>query len=341
MPVTIDIGVADLARTRFAISPLGETVRGVRTLADPPANGLNASWIRWAEAQVAAHPLHADLVHALVANRRRITPEFLLPAPNRRAPTIEDQLAALVETRAEDVRASLRRVFGSGRLTAGADELYRRPRRTLRAVAAELRTVHDRLIAPHWPRMRAVLDADIAHRARLLAEGGLRRLFADLHADLRWTDGRITIAEPKPLQKKAFQVTLGPDGLVLVPSVLCWPYVPVKISTTTQTTVTYPARGIGALWQTARPPDSARGAARLLGEPRARILAILRSPASTTDLAVRLGVTPGAVSQHLAVLHAGGLVGRERVGRHVLYLASELGLALLEPDVSNPLAARR
>ncbi len=46
-------------------------------------------------------------------------------------------------------------------------------------------------------------------------------------------------------------------------------------------------------------------------------------------LAGRFGVTPGAVSQHLAVLYRGGLVDRQRSGRTVLYQASELGLALL------------
>jgi DNA-binding transcriptional ArsR family regulator len=46
-------------------------------------------------------------------------------------------------------------------------------------------------------------------------------------------------------------------------------------------------------------------------------------------LARRLAVTPSAVSQHLAVLHRGGLVDRHRSGRAVLYQASELGLALL------------
>jgi DNA-binding transcriptional ArsR family regulator len=39
--------------------------------------------------------------------------------------------------------------------------------------------------------------------------------------------------------------------------------------------------------------------------------------------------TPGAISQHLAVLRRGGLVDRRRSGRTVLYQASELGLALL------------
>ncbi|MFB9836425.1 ArsR/SmtB family transcription factor [Actinoallomurus acaciae] len=48
-------------------------------------------------------------------------------------------------------------------------------------------------------------------------------------------------------------------------------------------------------------------------------------PASTLDLAERLGVTPGAVSRHLSVLHGAGLVTRARV----LYARSELGSRLL------------
>jgi DNA-binding transcriptional ArsR family regulator len=67
---------------------------------------------------------------------------------------------------------------------------------------------------------------------------------------------------------------------------------------------------------------------RLLGRVRAGLLEALRSPATTTDLARALGVTPSAVSQHLRVLRENGLVARERTGRQVLYLTTDLGAAL-------------
>ncbi len=129
------------------------------------------------------------------------------------------------------------------------------------------------------------------------------------------------------------QVTLGPDGLVLVPSVFIWPDWSVKKSTSTQTTLLYPARGVARVWDdlrgsSGRPGDLA-AVESLLGAPRTRLLSALRSPATTSALAGRFGVTPGAVSQHLAVLYRGGLVDRQRSGRTVLYQASELGLALL------------
>jgi DNA-binding MarR family transcriptional regulator len=49
----------------------------------------------------------------------------------------------------------------------------------------------------------------------------------------------------------------------------------------------------------------------------------------TDALARQLRVTPSAVSQHLAALHRGGLIERQRSGRSVLYATTDLGLALL------------
>ncbi|HEY4019913.1 MAG TPA: ArsR family transcriptional regulator, partial [Pseudonocardiaceae bacterium] len=54
------------------------------------------------------------------------------------------------------------------------------------------------------------------------------------------------------------------------------------------------------------------------------------SPTTPTELANRLGVTRGAISQHLAVLRGAGLVGCERRGRTALYLLSKLGADLAD-----------
>jgi hypothetical protein len=44
-------------------------------------------------------------------------------------------------------------------------------------------------MAPSWSQMRLVLEADMTYRARQLAAGGARLLFADMHPNLRWSDG--------------------------------------------------------------------------------------------------------------------------------------------------------
>jgi DNA-binding transcriptional ArsR family regulator len=333
MLLVLELDVADLAATRFAISPLCETLRAVALLGRPDPPAVNWPWVRWARGELERRPLRLPRLWPLVVTDLPYWPEFLVPAPTGKSPGFDEELARMYATPDEPVRASLRRVFGAGPWPDTAKDLFERPQESLAEIAAELAECHDRLIVPHWERMRSVLDADVAHHAGLLASGGARSLFSDLHPGLRWADGKLFMTDAEDGLNR--QVMLGPDGLVLVPSVFIWPEWSVKKSTSTQTTLLYPARGVARVWDDLGPGDS--GGARdlaaveaLLGGPRARLLIALRSPATTSALADRFGVTPGAVSQHLAVLHRGGLVDRQRSGRTVLYQASELGLALLE-----------
>ena len=89
-----------------------------------------------------------------------------------------------------------------------------------------------------------------------------------------------------------------------------------------QPTLIYPARGVALLWEeAAAAPDAL---AKVLGRSRAALLADLDAPRTTTDLALRLEMTPGGVSQHLSVLKESGFVTARRNGRAVLYCRSEL-----------------
>jgi DNA-binding transcriptional ArsR family regulator len=339
MRLVLELGVADLAATRFAVSPLAETLRALPLLAHPGRSALNRPWVRWAQAELEQRPLRLPRVWPLIVNDLPYWPEFLFPAPAGKSPGFDEELACLCATSVEAVRASLRRVFGGGSWPDAATDLFERPEEALAEIAAEIAEYHDRLIGPHWERIRPVLDADISYHAALLAGGGARSLFGDLHPELRWSAGHLFMTDAEP-ERADPGVTLGPDGLVLLPSVFNWPNWSIKLATSTQTTLMYPARGAATVWQggVVLSPSAGISADRaaleaLLGPPRARLLEALRSPATTTALARRFGVTPSAVSQHLAVLHRTGLINRERSGRRVLYQASELGLALLDRAV--------
>jgi DNA-binding transcriptional ArsR family regulator len=343
--IRFEIGVADLAASRFAFSPLDETVMAIRLLAVPGKSAVNAPWVRWAQAELARRPQPLGRVWPLIINGLPYYPEFLIPAPAVRCPAFDAELDRLRATPAEAVRASLGRVFGGVTWPASAFELAARPVPSLAEIAAELAGFHDRLVAPHWERMRAVLDADVAYRGGLLADGGARALLHDLHSDLYWDEGVLTISEPDP---RFHDVVLGPDGVVIMPSVFGWPDVSVRKQTSTQTTLHYPARGAATVWYAdggtagtggTAPDPGAAATAELLGTVRARLLSALRSPATTTALARGFGVTPGAVSQHLSVLHRAGLADRTRTGRTVLYQATDLGLALLDPP--RPVSSRQ
>ena len=329
MLLVLELDVADLAATRFAISPLSETVRAVQLLGDHETPAVNVPWVRWARSELSWRPLRLPRLWPLIVNGLPTHPEFLVPAPEARMPELGAELARLRATPAAAVQASLHRVWEEHPWPESARELAARPRESLAEIAAEIGECYDRLIAPHWERIRPVLEADIAYRAGLLADGGARSLFSDLHPDLRWSGGTLTLADtdqgPSP-----FKIMLGPDGVVLMPSVFNWPRVSPSRATSTQTIMLYPARGAATVWESGALASGREEAAEaLLGAPRVRLLAALRSPATTTALARRLGVTPSAVSQHLAVLHRGGLVDKRRSGRAVLYQTTALGLALL------------
>ena len=328
MLLVLELDVADLAATRFAISPLHETTRAMLLLANPSPPVVNLPWVRWARAQLGRRPLRMPRAWPLIVNGLPTHPEFLSPAPSVKAPGLDAELARVRATPAEPVQASLRRVFGDHPWPDSATELFERPTESLAEIADELAECHDRLVGPHWERIQPVLEADIVYRAGLLAGGGVRSLFSDLHPDLRWSGGTLTLTDSDEGPSR-FRVMMGPDGVVLIPSVFNWPLVSVSKATSSQTTLIYPARGTATVWEggVAAAPDAVE---ELLGPARARLLGALRSPATTSALALRFGVTPSAVSQHLAVLHRNGLIDRERSGRRVLYQASELGLALLD-----------
>jgi DNA-binding transcriptional ArsR family regulator len=341
MRLVLELGVADLAATRFAISPLGETLRAVQLLAATSPPAVNRPWVRWARTQLDRQPLRLPRLWPLLVFDGPYRPEFLFPAPTGKSAGLQAELTRVCATPGEVVRLSLGRVFGDAPWPASAIELAERPRESLAQIAAEIAECHDRLIVPHWERLRSVLDADIAYHAGLLAGGGARSLFSDLHPDFRWSGDKLVLSDAE--ESIDTEITLGPDGIVLMPSVFIWPEWSVKRATSTQTTLSYPARGAATVWEDAdlelagpgfaRPdfagPGAAEAVAALLGSPRARLLGALQSPATTSALARRFHVTPSAISQHLAVLHRGGLVDRQRSGRTVLYQASELGLAVL------------
>jgi DNA-binding transcriptional ArsR family regulator len=345
MRLVLELGVADLAGTRFAISPLAETLRAVQLLGTTSPPAVNRPWVRWARAQLDRQPLRLPRLWPLLVIDGPYRPEFLFPAPTGKSASLGAELAQVCATPEEVVRLSLGRVFGDAPWPASAIDLAERPRESLEQIAAEVTDCHDRLIAPHWERLRSVLEADIAYHAGLLAAGGAGSLFGDLHPDFRWTGRELLLTDAE--ESMDAEITLGPDGIVLVPSVFIWPEWSVKRATSTQTTLSYQARGVATVWEDAGlglaglagfagpglagpgPAGDAEAVEALLGAPRARLLGALRSPATTSALARRFHVTPSAVSQHLAVLHRGGLVDRQRSGRTVLYQASDLGLAVL------------
>ncbi|MFG2527769.1 DUF5937 family protein [Streptomyces sp. NPDC048516] len=322
MPVNLHFGADDLLRIRFAVSPLCETHEAVRTLRHADRHGYHTPWLRRMREKLAGLDL-APLW--LFMPSSGYTPDFLGRPPASPMTGFDEELARL---RATDPALARAEMAASLACTPGAAKSERG-----RAVLAdpagavqELAGVTERawrtLVAADWPRLRALLEAEIAYRSHQLAGGGLQRLFADLHPRVSWSGDTLTVRTRTEIARMQ---DLDGRGVLLLPSVFVWPDVVSGFQPPWQPTVIYPARGIGGLWTE---PETRPALARLLGANRAAVLAALDAPATTTALAHRLGLAPSSVSGHLAVLRDAGLLTSHRHGHQVRYERTPLGITL-------------
>lgn len=118
------------------------------------------------------------------------------------------------------------------------------------------------------------------------------------------------------------------EGLLLIPSAFTGPRPLTRVTPPDPPQLACPARGIGSMWHP-RTTRVAEGLAAGLGRSRTWLLTELDTPASTTELARRTGLSAAGVSQNLTALHRAGLVSSHRVSRSVLYARTSTAEALL------------
>ncbi|MEW2086439.1 winged helix-turn-helix domain-containing protein [Streptomyces sp. NPDC005283] len=315
----IEFSAEDVARTRFAVSPLWEVVASVRVLKGADEQGLHRRWAEQVRPLLAAAKLDLAPLFCLINVPTVGIPGFLVPPPTTPQPSLEVELATLRSTPPELLHTK------SPGAQPGVAALREDPKRGLGRLAEVIAAYWDVALAPYWPRILTLFEGDILHRAKHFAEGGARRLLDDLDPQLTWDSGTLQLA--RRCTRGALQ--LDGRGLLLVPSVFVWPRIFSTFGCKDwQPTLRYPPRGIGTLWEQ-RPPPHSHALAGVLGRTRALLLAELAAPASTTDLARRIGLSPGGVSQHLTALRTAGLVSAHRTGRVVLYARTRVGEALV------------
>jgi DNA-binding transcriptional ArsR family regulator len=316
------VGRDDILHSRFAISPLFELDNLLRKMSGLGRPRLPPEWS--ARLRPAYHRLRATtaLDAVLALQTRYFGAAFIAPPPASLAQTIEEDLAAVRATPLELARHEAASCLRRQPVTDERVLAILRDPALVELVADTLEAAWHELVGADWPAMRAVCERDVVHRAGLLSRAGWTAALAGLHKKVTWRDGRILI-----VSRSDQEVDLGGRGLLLVPSVFVWPQMAVYTDPPWPHALIYPARGTAALLE----PDQATSPsalADLLGRSRARLLAALAEPASTTQLAATLRLAPGAVGDHLAVLRRAGLVHRARAGRSVLYRRTPLGDAL-------------
>lgn len=362
--LTITFTVEDLARTRLAVSPLWEVVASIRLLKSPRSQTFHRRWAETTTERINRSGVELGLLFDLIDPRVWYLADFLTPPPRTPVPDLATDLSALRRVPTDQVRADLdvlayawKNPIGSldevtlprrrrnastrsggstsgsagiggrasGMPTAAIADLYVDPLGGVERLAEQVEAYWELAIAPHWGRIRALLEGDLLYRGRKLSQAGHAGLFDDLADAVRWRNGALQI---KHRRFKGVRQLAG-EGLLMTPSAFVWPTVYSSTIPPWQPTLTYPARGVATLWSEPVRTTSA-GVAAVLGRSRAEVLIQLDTPRSTTEVAARIGLTAGGVSQHLGALRAGGLVTPHRVGRVVLYARTSAAEALLE-----------
>jgi DNA-binding transcriptional ArsR family regulator len=326
--IRLRLSPGDLERLRFAYSPLAEVAESLYVLNSGTVPDVHQGWFD----QTAPRLRHVDMevLRAIVPAPRPHVASFLLAGAREPGTSIDTQLAMVAGFPADRLRADLEVVW-RGELPAVTKQVLKHgggPR-----IAEALLQYWTVAVAPYWPQIRAVLDADVAYRAARLARGGIEALLSDLHPGLELAEHAITVRT----NTAGRQHQLAGSGLVLVPCVFAWPYVMADIGVDDAPTITYGPRGVGDLWPTAelREPDGDTLAA-LLGRSRAAILLAVGLPKSTSDLARELGQSMPAVSAHLGVLRRAELVTSWRAGRRVLYQRTALATSVVAACGGTP-----
>lgn len=236
------LGVDDLADMRFACSPLLETATSLWALQRADKYALHLPWVRHTRAALeAASGFDRELLGELVVRGSGWIPDFITPRPDSPLPEVGDELRRVRATSPSKALSDVQTAYAGRELPPRLAELAVDPRGLRDAVADVVEAYWELAIAPHWPRMRAVLEADMVWRARLLAHEGAAALLTSLDPTAVWRGGELTLFVHRDLHLGA---AVDGRGFWLVPTLFAQHSIS-PVGPLEPPTVAYPARGWG------------------------------------------------------------------------------------------------
>jgi DNA-binding transcriptional ArsR family regulator len=322
------LSLEDALHLRLAISPISETVRLARALANPTrATWSSKAWLRRHQDEVRRllhdHDVRVLLLLLSAAGEDDLgcLPAFVTPYSAKPVAKIETELEQVRSTPGAEVEAVIATLLERRGDLDAANRRLLQSQKIAVVIAAQLKAFWEALLAPSWPQVRDILERDILHRSRLVAQGGLASLFAEMEPAVMLREQRLLAVIESDLRQ-----ALGGAGLRLMPSAFL-DRAELAIVDSRPPTLLYSARGVASLfWDQ---PTRSNELAHLIGRTRSEILEALDEPIHTSGLARLLHRSPGNIADHLRVLDSSGLVWRARQGRIVTYSRTALGDTLL------------
>ncbi|MGW2254785.1 ArsR/SmtB family transcription factor [Kitasatospora sp. NPDC001660] len=313
----------DLLGVRFADgpAPLLELGLAVAMLQRRDGGPVFARWRR---------SLSTPRIRAAVAPLRQLVPPtgagpLFLDPPSE---DLDQGLEAVRSSTATLVHRELTRVTTAGLpATTLLCHLADQDRDAWQYLERAMRAAYPDLVGTAWPRLRAGFDTDLAWRARVQREHGLRGMLAGLLPGSRWRGSTLDIPSSR-------ESDVRPDGagLVLMPSAQ-WAGGPLVGPYPHGLVLVYPAVTPLPLLAGSGPPDGPQDdpIAALLGRTRAAVLRLADREPTTSQLAEELGISLASASEHARALRRAGLVTTVRSGRAVRHSRTGLGHRLLAP----------
>jgi DNA-binding transcriptional ArsR family regulator len=322
----------DLSRIRFASrpDPLWETVLSISLVGTVRGRAVFDPWRARARVALARLPRGQwRLLRHLVPPKGDF-PDFLTPSEASQG--LEAGIAAILSTSRLRLREEMTVLPHAGSVTRPLGE---GDPGALCDLGEALRGYHDAVIAPYWPRIHAVVDAERAMRARPLLDRGSEELLAELGPTMRWRPPVLEADYPAD-----HEIHLGGRGLLMVPSAFCWRTPITLIDPGLPPVLVYPASRGPGWWDVAAGGGASRPLANLLGPTRAACLRVIEDGCTTGELARRIGGTSPTASQHATTLREAGLITSTRQGNTVIHTVTPLGAGLLDAALGSDRSRR-
>ena len=330
----------------FAWSPLFEAVLSLRAVVHPKRVPMHLPWVRRCRA------LDDDLldeIRALAGTFDRFVPGIFEVGLDGDSPAFEDELAAL-EAVDDDLVAYelsltlgglecgpreghspalvhdqvyrdelLAAAAGDARREALAGAIFGDPAALRARYVAMLRRYWDEAFREEWERILPRIEVEVTDGARALVTGGPPGLVEELLPEGRWDPAASAIVVEKDFDGVCDISERG--GLLFVPTVYGWPSVLIEMARPWPVSVIFPLRDLRQPEVPHASDHEVVAGFRALGdETRLQIARLVAEhPRSTKELAELLSLSDSAISRHLKILDAAGLVAGRRDGYYVLY----------------------
>ncbi|MFF0344893.1 winged helix-turn-helix domain-containing protein [Kribbella sp. NPDC004875] len=310
-----------LSRSRFALSPLAETVGAMMSLRRGQPEAWTKSWHaahqRPFDRRLERDPFLQGLADLLTSTKW--LPDFVaLPPGGGMTTSLASELDPIRSMPDPEIRATLEVSLQHSWLEH--DTSWFSGRDLGAQIASALRSIWDDHVAVDWARRREALEREVMYRAGLLAAFGWPTALEGMSRRSRWVGSDSIRFSDQPGADRF----VGAEGLQFVPVTLqsgTW----LCESEAGGYALVYPAKRAAVENMAGDRP----ALEQLIGRGRTRILAALSRPATVSELARDLGLSLGTVGRHLRILRDAGLIVSLRDGHKVVYRLTERGACLL------------